>query len=91
MKRMIYLILWALIIVSLVHSIPKRQLGDINGDGKATTTDLVMLSRYLAELIELDEFQLKYADMNSDGIIDVLDLALLRRKLAGNEKAEIME
>ncbi len=85
MKRMIYLILWALIIVSLVHSIPKRQLGDINNDGKVTTTDLVILSRHLAELIELDETQLKYADMNADGIIDGLDLALLRRKLAGGE------
>ena len=86
MKRTIYLILWALIIVSLVHSIPKRQLGDINNDGKVTTTDLVILSRYLAEMVELTEYDLKYADMNNDGVIDVLDLALLRLKLAWKEE-----
>ena len=85
MKRMIYLILWALIIVSLVLSIPKRQTGDINNDGKVTTTDLVILSRYLAEMVDLKERDLKYADINNDGVIDVLDLALLRLKLAGGE------
>ena len=90
MKRITIFIIWIAICLIVCANLPKRQLGDINGDGKVTTTDLVILSRHLAELIELDETQLKYADMNADGIIDVLDLALLRRKLAGNEKAEIM-
>ena len=85
MKRITIFIIWIAICLSICASLPKRQLGDINNDGKVTTTDLVMLSRHLAELIELDETQLKYADMNADGIIDVLDLALLRIKLAGGE------
>ena len=85
MKRVTIFLIWTAMCCCVLCFVCHKPKGDVNGDGKVTTTDLVMLSRYLAELIELDEFQLKYADMNEDGIIDVLDLALLRRKLAGGE------
>ena len=85
MKRVTIFLIWTAMCCCVLCFVCHKPKGDINGDGKITTTDLVMLSRYLAELIELDEFQLKYADMNADGIIDVLDLALLRILLANIE------
>lgn len=85
MKRITLFIIWMAICLSICASIPKRQIGDINNDGKVTTTDLVILSRYLAELTTIKESDYRYADMNQDGVLDVLDLALLRIKLSGGE------
>ena len=85
MKRITLFIIWIAICLIVCSNLPKRQTGDINNDRKVTTTDLVILSRYLVEMVDLTEHDLKYADMNNDGVIDVLDLALLRIKLAGGE------
>ena len=85
MKRITLFIIWIAICLSICASLPKRQLGDINNDGKVTTTDLVILSRHLAELTEITELDYRYADMNQDGVLDVLDLALLRIKLSNFE------
>ena len=62
-------------------SIPKK--GDVNCNEKVTTTDLVILSRYLAEMDELP--CPRNADINQDGLVDILDLVKLRMKLAGIE------
>lgn len=84
MKRLIYITLWLIIAISLVYGV-YRPKGDINGDRKVTITDLVQLSQYLAELRELTPYQLYRADMNGDGVIDILDLALLQIELAKGE------
>jgi hypothetical protein len=57
--------------------------GDVNCNGRVTITDLVILSRYLAELDDLP--CPRNADINRDGVIDILDLVKLQRKLAGLE------
>lgn len=57
--------------------------GDLNSDGKITTTDLVKLRRYLAGLETFNEAQLKAADINEDEKITTTDLVKLRRYLAG--------
>ena len=57
--------------------------GDVNCNGKVTITDLVILSRYLAEMDELH--CPRNADINQDGLVDILDLVKLRMKLAGIE------
>lgn len=57
--------------------------GDVNCNGRLTVTDLVIMSRYLAELDDLP--CPRNADMNNDGLIDILDLVKLQRKLAGLE------
>ena len=85
MKRITLFIVWIAICLVVCSNLPKRQTGDINNDGKVTVTDLVILSRHLAELTEITELDYRYADMNQDGVLDVLDLALLRIKLAGGE------
>ena len=60
-------------------SMPKK--GDVNCNGRVSITDLVILSRYLAELDDLP--CPRNADMNDDGLIDILDMVLLQRQLAG--------
>ena len=82
MKKYITMIgLLFLICLLAFISIPKK--GDVNCNGKVTTTDLVILSRYLAEMDELP--CPRNADMNQDGVIDILDMVRLQRMLAGLE------
>ena len=57
--------------------------GDVNCNGKVTITDLVIISRYLAELDDLP--CPRNADINQDGVIDILDMVKLQRMLAGLE------
>lgn len=54
--------------------------GDINQDYKVNANDAELLSKYLAELVELTPQQIRNADMNNDGVIDILDLAILARR-----------
>ena len=60
--------------------------GDVNGDGKVDTVDLVMLRKYLASMdpiTKVSEIEVKKgADYNNDGAIDAVDLAYVRQYLA---------
>lgn len=55
--------------------------GDINGDGEVTAADTVLLHRILAEIQAAapDETQLSQADVNGDGVLDLLDLRALAK------------
>lgn len=59
--------------------------GDINGNGKADATDLLLIKRHIIaqgkkEWILTDD-KFKAGDMNSDNKIDATDLLLLKRKI----------
>lgn len=60
--------------------------GDVNGDGKVDTVDLVKLRKYLASMdpiTKISEIEVKKgADYNNDGAIDAIDLAYVRQYLA---------
>ena len=64
---------------------PQKKIGDINGDGVINVADLVLLSRYIAELETLTDTQLKAADVNGDGKVNIADLVRLARWLANLE------
>lgn len=51
--------------------------GDINGDGKIDTFDLITLNRYLDGRIELNKSQLESADMYMDGAVTAADADVL--------------
>ena len=54
-------------------------LGDIDGDGKISAKDSLLVQRYVIKLKELDENQLKSADVNADGKVTNKDaLSILR-------------
>ena len=82
MKKYITMIglLFLVCVLAFAHL---NRSGDVNCNGKVTTTDLVILSRYLAELDDLP--CPRNADINQDGVIDILDMVKLQRMLAGLE------
>lgn len=55
--------------------------GDLDGDGTATVSDLVLLNRYLLRLESLTTEQGNRADWNDDQQITVVDAMLMRRSL----------
>ncbi len=59
--------------------------GDVNGDGKITITDLVMLHLTISGVSTFDEFVNRNADLNGDGKISITDLVMLHLLIAGIE------
>ena len=57
--------------------------GDLNSDNTLTTTDAVLLQRYLLGEDTLTQSQWQTADLNADGTVNGFDLVLLRQKLVG--------
>lgn len=54
-----------------------RLYGDVDLNGKVTTSDTVVLLRYAAEMDELSAEQLECADVNGDGKADTSDASLI--------------
>ena len=52
-------------------------LGDVDMDGVVTNDDATMISRYVLGCITLTEEQLKLADVNEDGVVDLTDVTKL--------------
>lgn len=58
---------------------PDVFLGDVNGDGIVTTTDLKLLQKYVSGKTDDGEIVLANADLNGDGLISVGDVKLLKK------------
>jgi len=54
-------------------------LGDVNGDGHATTLDALLLNRWLLYGTWVSPDVCKWADVNLDGVCDVKDVLLIYR------------
>ncbi len=63
--------------------IPAVKRGDVNGDGKVSMMDLLVLRKYIAGITELTETQMKAADVNNDGKVSMMDVLWLRQYLSG--------
>lgn len=61
---------------------PKIMRGDVNGDKKLNSTDVLILKRSLAGLLTLSETQTLAADANNDGIVGSTDVLFLKRAIA---------
>ena len=57
--------------------------GDINGDGKINSLDVLKLQRYLLGLETIPEKGKLAADFNGDGKVNSQDLLLLQKKILG--------
>ena len=51
--------------------------GDLDGDGKITMNDLLLLRMHLNDNVSLTPEQIRAADVNKDGNVDSEDLTLL--------------
>lgn len=58
-------------------------LGDINGDGRITTTDLVKIKLYSVHLINLSEIETIAGDINYDNRITITDVVNISLMLVG--------
>ena len=56
------------------------QQGDVNGDKYLTVVDALLMLRYNAGKTQLDSAQLKRADMNGDGKVDVIECSYAAEK-----------
>ena len=54
-----------------------RLLGDVDGDGKITTSDTAAVLRASAELTEFSEEEAASADVNGDGVVNTTDAAFI--------------
>ena len=57
--------------------------GDVNGDGKASATDYLLVKRYVLGTFKLAGDGLKAADINTDGKVQATDYLLLKRYVLG--------
>lgn len=53
-------------------------VGDLTGDGKMDSADLILLQKYIVKKAELTESQITTADLNKDGAVNVYDVVKLK-------------
>ena len=58
------------------------KIGDVNTDGNITISDVTMIQRAAADLVQLTSGQKSLADVNGDGVVDVIDATCLQKFLA---------
>ena len=54
----------------------------MNTDGNITISDVTMIQRAAADLVQLTSGQKSLADVNGDGVVDVIDATCLQKFLA---------
>ncbi len=65
--------------IKVYGSLPAKEVvGDVDGNGKCEAQDAVKLLEFLLTKAELDADAAKRADMNADGKLNAVDLAMLK-------------
>ena len=62
-----------------VSSIPVVIKGDINGDGKVSSLDILFAERYIIKCYNLVGNEYKSADINGDGKVSSVDVLYMER------------
>lgn len=62
--------------------IDSEPVGDANGDGRITVSDVTVIQRFLADLQHFSAAQISLADTNGDGKVDINDATHLQKFLA---------
>ncbi|MDQ6422953.1 beta-N-acetylglucosaminidase domain-containing protein [Paenibacillus sp. LHD-117] len=67
-----------------ITAVPKGMEGDVNGDDRVSVGDLALIAaNYGKDEDSADWAQVKHLDVKADGSIDLLDLALVAKKILG--------
>lgn len=56
--------------------------GDLNGDGDIDNHDVLIIQKYMAELMVLNNNQKKYGDLNGDNKVDSHDVLIIQKYMA---------
>lgn len=72
-----------IITASSSFSVLALSQGDVNGDGKVSASDYLMLKRYVLGSVDLSSSQLSRGDMDGDGDVDKIDYIRLKRTVLG--------
>lgn len=90
MKKIISLFLVAVMVFSLSVVAFAAKLGDVNGDGKVTASDAVLVLQASAGIKTLTAEQKDRADYNKDGKVSAIDARKILQVVAGLISVEEM-
>ncbi|WP_189010331.1 dockerin type I repeat-containing protein [Paenibacillus marchantiophytorum] len=69
---------------TFISSVITSRPGDVNGDDKFTVGDLAIVAAYYGKNSSDSNWQkYKVADINGDGVVDLIDLAAVAQKVLG--------
>ena len=68
--------------VEKAFTIGYTMVGDVDMNGKVDVNDVTSIMKYNVDLINLSSEQLKFADVNEDDYVDILDATLLQQYIA---------
>lgn len=71
--------------LTFVDPYAKRELGDVNGDGRVDTADARLVLQAAVEKIELSEAEAAAADVNGDDRVDTTDARLILQGAVGRD------
>ena len=86
-KKLLSIVLSAAILCMALICVPcvyadGITLGDADGDGDVTMTDVVAAQRYIAKLIEFEPSQLAAADVDGNGFVNMEDVVAMQKYIA---------
>ncbi|MBQ7671398.1 MAG: dockerin type I repeat-containing protein [Clostridia bacterium] len=69
--------------ISFTEKKPDYLPGDVTGDGRITMSDVLMMRKFIAGIIDLTDEQFMRADITGDGYITMSDVLRIRKIIAG--------
>lgn len=61
---------------------PEVNIGDVDGNGKITVADAVMIQKHIANIVTLGEKECKLADTDGNGKLTVADAVMIQKYIA---------
>jgi len=71
--------------VNIINRPVSRLKGDVNGDGRINSLDLMLVKRHILGLEKLDGEAFNAADVNGDGKVNSVDAMRIQRHILGIE------
>lgn len=70
-------------VIAIQEALDDNALGDVNGDGKITNLDALMLLQAINDLLNLDADQFARADLNGDGVLVAAEALRILQYVSG--------
>ena len=82
-KKIIIVVVIFIVVVLSSKKVNNFKTGDVNGDGKVSNVDLVLVQRHILDMEKLTGLEKIRADTNNDGKVDIVDLANIQKIILG--------